>query len=128
MVPSASVAQRTRESGIRLAVGATRFAVELQFLGEAVMLGLTRNGAAPTRGAKLRWGPARRRDIHGFTFPPRSPWCALRSRRRGDAHLLSEGIGASSRNRVVAALVTKSLRAPAKVTMRAAALPLLFLG
>jgi putative ABC transport system permease protein len=36
----ASVAQRTREIGLRLAVGATALAVELQFLGEAVMLSL----------------------------------------------------------------------------------------
>ncbi len=36
----ASVAQRTREIGIRLAVGATSFAVQLQFLAEAIMLSL----------------------------------------------------------------------------------------
>jgi putative ABC transport system permease protein len=34
----ASVAQRTREIGVRLAVGATPGAVQVQFLGEAVML------------------------------------------------------------------------------------------
>ncbi len=34
----ASVAQRTNEIGLRLSVGATEFAVELQFLGEAVLL------------------------------------------------------------------------------------------
>ena len=36
----ASVAQRTREIGLRLAVGAREGAVQLQFLGEAVMLSL----------------------------------------------------------------------------------------
>ena len=36
----ASVAQRTEEIGLRVAVGATRRAVQMQFLGEAVMLSL----------------------------------------------------------------------------------------
>jgi putative ABC transport system permease protein len=35
-----SVAERTREIGLRLAVGATQGAVQLQFLGEAVLLSL----------------------------------------------------------------------------------------
>ncbi len=34
----ASVVQRTTEIGLRLAVGATESEVQLQFLGEAVML------------------------------------------------------------------------------------------
>jgi putative ABC transport system permease protein len=36
----ATVTQRTREIGLRMAVGATSWSVELQFLTEAVMLGL----------------------------------------------------------------------------------------
>src|SRR5215468_12002840 len=35
-----SVSQRTREIGLRLAVGATELAVQMQFLGEAIMLSL----------------------------------------------------------------------------------------
>ena len=37
----ASVAQRTREIGVRLAIGGRAAAIQLQFLGEAVMLSLT---------------------------------------------------------------------------------------
>ena len=35
----ASIAQRTREIGIRMAVGATPQAIQVQFLGEAAILG-----------------------------------------------------------------------------------------
>ncbi|HEY0255060.1 MAG TPA: FtsX-like permease family protein, partial [Kofleriaceae bacterium] len=53
----ASVAQRTHEIGIRIAVGAKPYAIQLQFLGEAVMLsaigGLLGIAVAMIAGARV---------------------------------------------------------------------------
>jgi putative ABC transport system permease protein len=59
----ASVTQRTREIGLRVAVGATPGAIQLQFLGEAVLLTTVSGGlgvllgisAAPYVGETLGW-------------------------------------------------------------------------
>lgn len=59
----ASVVQRTNEIGVRIAVGATSLAVQVQFLGEAVLLGLAGGllglgmaaAAAPVVGSLLGW-------------------------------------------------------------------------
>jgi len=59
----ATVAQRTTEIGVRIAVGAPALAVQLQFLGEAVLLALVGGGlgvlaavgAAPVAARLLGW-------------------------------------------------------------------------
>jgi ABC-type antimicrobial peptide transport system permease subunit len=59
----ASVAQRTAEIGVRIAVGAQTIAVQVQFLGEAVLLALlggvlglgTAAVAAPVASSLLGW-------------------------------------------------------------------------
>lgn len=45
-----SVTERTREIGVRMAVGATEEAIQFQFLGEAVMLSLLGGGAGVLAG------------------------------------------------------------------------------
>ena len=45
-----SVTERTREIGVRVAVGATEEAIQLQFLGESVMLSLVGGGAGVVAG------------------------------------------------------------------------------
>jgi putative ABC transport system permease protein len=45
-----SVSERTREIGVRVAVGATEEAIRLQFLGEAVMLSLIGGAAGVVLG------------------------------------------------------------------------------
>lgn len=45
-----SVMERTREIGVRLAVGATEEAIQLQFLGESVMLSLVGGGVGVVAG------------------------------------------------------------------------------
>jgi putative ABC transport system permease protein len=50
-----SVAQRTREVGIRRALGASRAAVLLQFLAEAVVVALLGGASGALTGAALSW-------------------------------------------------------------------------
>ena len=45
-----NLGERTREIGVRVAVGATEEAIQLQFLGESIMLGLVGGSAGVLLG------------------------------------------------------------------------------
>jgi putative ABC transport system permease protein len=66
------VTERTREIGIRKAVGATRRAILRQFLSEAVML--TGLGVVLGIGASLTGGATLPKAVPDFPPPILTPW------------------------------------------------------
>lgn len=68
----ASVAQRTQEIGLRLAIGASEGAVQLQFLGEAVMLSLFGGIAGVLLGVAGSFLIG-----HVMEWPTAIPWVAI---------------------------------------------------
>ncbi len=78
-----SVVERTREIGIRKAVGATGAAILQQFLTEAVLVSLAGGGIGVALGLGLAWGVAQLLQIPLVL----APWAI------GAALLLSAGVG-----------------------------------
>ncbi len=78
-----SVVERTREIGIRKAVGATGAAILQQFLTEAVLVSLAGGAIGLTLGVGLAWGAAQMLQIPLVL----APWAI------GAALLLSAGVG-----------------------------------
>ncbi|WP_448381110.1 ABC transporter permease [Gloeomargarita sp.] len=78
-----SVVERTREIGIRKAVGATGAAILQQFLTEAVLVSLAGGGIGVALGLGLAWGAAQLLQIPLVL----APWAI------GAALLLSAGVG-----------------------------------
>lgn len=71
-----SVTERTREVGVRKAMGATRLSIAWQFLVEAITLSLTGGLVGVAAGAAITWGICAASDLN-FAIPLWSIWLGL---------------------------------------------------